>query len=347
MDNNNQEEAMQEGVNASGKFQHSLAGLKRVPTDGYYEYRTNPNPQTDPWIITGAMKVNRILTKDEVDDLVRKAGREPQRVERDDSDVRFAVKAENIEEINKEFNDNLQKQIDGTLEEGFVYQLGMPSGKILSTGMPYLPIELASYQINQKSTDKKHPFNISALKNLVISLQNPIAIFSYGDSTKAQNIIVEISHNNKNFLIGIHIMPDGLQINSIRGLFPKDTEEWLKWIQDGKSLRLEKEKVQDYIDSFRRINPGNQRVKDLDLDLVAKVIQNFENPPINSEKNSENLQGGDNMVFSVTPEQDAEYMRAVESGDMEKAGAMVKAAFKAKYPNTKVVDENGEPLVVF
>lgn len=82
-DNNYQQEAEAEGVNPSGKFQHSLAGLKRLPEDGYYMYRTNPNPETDPWIITGAMKVNKVLTRAEVDALVREAGREPQRVEGD------------------------------------------------------------------------------------------------------------------------------------------------------------------------------------------------------------------------------------------------------------------------
>lgn len=73
-----QEEAMSYGTNASGKFQHSLAGLPKVPKDGSYKYRTNPNPETDPWIITGAMKVNRLLTPSEVDEIVVSAGREPQ-----------------------------------------------------------------------------------------------------------------------------------------------------------------------------------------------------------------------------------------------------------------------------
>lgn len=76
-----QVEAEAEGITASGKFQHSLAGLKRLPKDGFYRYRTNPNPQTDPWIITGAMKVNRILSREEVDSIVRAAGREPQKVQ--------------------------------------------------------------------------------------------------------------------------------------------------------------------------------------------------------------------------------------------------------------------------
>ena len=79
-----QEEARQEGINPSGKYQHSLAGLKHLPTDGYYMYRTNPNPETDPWVITGAMKVNRILTRAEQAELVKIAGREPQQIQEGD-----------------------------------------------------------------------------------------------------------------------------------------------------------------------------------------------------------------------------------------------------------------------
>ncbi len=92
-----QEEARQEGINPSGKYQHSLAGLKHLPTDGYYMYRTNPNPETDPWVITGAMKVNRILTRAEQADLVSKAGREPQQIQEGD-----IVTDEVVNSINQE-----------------------------------------------------------------------------------------------------------------------------------------------------------------------------------------------------------------------------------------------------
>ena len=74
-----QEEAMSYGYNQNGKFQHSYAGLPRVPENGSYHYRTNPNPDTDPWIITGAMRIKRLLTPTEVDEMVKAAGREPQR----------------------------------------------------------------------------------------------------------------------------------------------------------------------------------------------------------------------------------------------------------------------------
>jgi site-specific DNA-cytosine methylase len=92
-----QEEARQEGINPSGKYQHSLAGLKHLPTDGYYMYRTNPNPETDPWVITGAMKVNRILTRAEQAELVKNAGREPQQIQEGDIATDDVVKSINQE----------------------------------------------------------------------------------------------------------------------------------------------------------------------------------------------------------------------------------------------------------
>lgn len=96
-DKDYQNEAHAEGINANGKYQHSLAGLKHLPTDGYYMYRTNPNPETDPWVITGAMKVNRLLTRAEQAELVRKAGREPQKIQDGDT-----VTDEVVNNINQE-----------------------------------------------------------------------------------------------------------------------------------------------------------------------------------------------------------------------------------------------------
>lgn len=55
----------------------------------------------------------------------------------------------------------------------------------------------------------------------------------------------------------------------------------------------------------------------------------------------------DDTRYSITPEMDADYRKAYEDGDVKKAEQMVKDAFIAKYPNTKVVDENGEPLTMY
>ena len=108
-----QDEAMSYGYNGAGNFQHSLAGLPKIPVDGSYTYRTNANPATDPWIITGAMKVNRVLTDSEVDELVRQAGREPQLREgktEEPRDVR-----ENNEPNFRVVNDNQQVFVSNAL----------------------------------------------------------------------------------------------------------------------------------------------------------------------------------------------------------------------------------------
>lgn len=61
----------------SDKYQHSLAGLPKLPVNGYYKYRTNPNPDTVPWVITGAMKVTKLLDDYDVAEIL--GGNAPER----------------------------------------------------------------------------------------------------------------------------------------------------------------------------------------------------------------------------------------------------------------------------
>lgn len=63
-------------------------------------------------------------------------------------------------------------------------------------------------------------------------------------------------------------------------------------------------------------------------------------PPIfdfaNSFSNDDIKKVEDAASFRVSPAQDAEYMSAVESGDMEKAIEMLSDAFLAAYPDNKL-----------
>ena len=63
----------------AGKTNSRDAYLKTVPTNGYYWYQTNPNAKVR-WLISGEIKVNKILTNEEVADLCHKAGFEPQKI---------------------------------------------------------------------------------------------------------------------------------------------------------------------------------------------------------------------------------------------------------------------------
>jgi hypothetical protein len=64
-DRDYQLEAMELGMKENGKFDRTQAGLPYVPMDGYYKYRTNVDPTTAPWYITGAMRVVEILDDDD------------------------------------------------------------------------------------------------------------------------------------------------------------------------------------------------------------------------------------------------------------------------------------------
>ena len=69
-----QTEANKRGTNAQGKLVAGKAQITdRIPTDGYYRYKTNPN-MTGEWLIGGSMKVNRILSDDEVAAINEEAG---------------------------------------------------------------------------------------------------------------------------------------------------------------------------------------------------------------------------------------------------------------------------------
>ena len=83
-----QTEAESFGYTENGKYRHSYAGLPKVPEDGYYVYRTNPDPTTVPWYITGAMRVVEILDDNDVRRILQEHGQEP--VQRQGGDIDLA-----------------------------------------------------------------------------------------------------------------------------------------------------------------------------------------------------------------------------------------------------------------
>jgi hypothetical protein len=72
-----QAEANKRGINKKGKLIPKMAHITdQIPADGYYRYKTNPNMEGE-WIIAGAMKIRRVLTDAEVDQLQVDHGLEP------------------------------------------------------------------------------------------------------------------------------------------------------------------------------------------------------------------------------------------------------------------------------
>lgn len=224
------------------------------------------------------------------------------------------AKAEgSVAALNTRFNNELQQQIDGNLPSNHIYQMGNPGKILLSTGVPDLPIQMNAKRLQDKATLFDHNFELYEVKDLVKALQNPLAVFSYGDKTKAQNIIVPLQKNGKNFIVGLSLNPTvggkALEINSIRNVFPKDNSEWLNWISQGKALYLDKEKIQTLI-AQQRTNLAD--VEYLDLDSAAKIVENFENPKPES-KNDILFRDGDAKDYEKAQARET-YERRVSTG---------------------------------
>lgn len=189
------------------------------------------------------------------------------------------------DEINERFNKELEQQISGNLPDGHIYRLGKPGNILRSTGVPNLPIQMSAKRLMEKATKYGHDFDLAEVHNLVNELQTPMAVFSYGDKDKMQNIIIGIESNGNHFIVGLSLNPvikgKKLEINSIRNVFPKQNAEWLNWISQGKLLFVDKEKVQALITKQRTILAD---VDYLDLNHVAKLVENFENPKFEDEE---------------------------------------------------------------
>ena len=75
---NYQPEANSYGVHPrTGKFDPRLAQLRTIPVNGFYRYKTSPK-MIGTWIITGSLKIRKILSRIEVEEICKKHGVTPQ-----------------------------------------------------------------------------------------------------------------------------------------------------------------------------------------------------------------------------------------------------------------------------
>ena len=71
-----QKEARERGIHKNGNFIARDAYIEKVPVNGFYRYKTNPQMYGE-WIIAGEMQVTRRMSDDEVYQMCREAGLEP------------------------------------------------------------------------------------------------------------------------------------------------------------------------------------------------------------------------------------------------------------------------------
>lgn len=329
-----QEEARQEGINPSGKYQHSLAGLKHLPTDGYYMYRTNPNPETDPWVITGAMKVNRILTRAEQADLVSKAGREPQQIQEGDivtDDVVNSINQEIADAPKFSLKDNQENPLnqDGTLkldkiksvdeltDEDFTSAFrnvelpAIPKNVDAAIGANGKPIVIKK-NIFEKNWNA-HKFTPDESKKVLNDALYNTDLVGHTQPTKKPNHWVAIKLDDKSPITVLEVNDN------------KNNVEVVGWYTlDERNLGRIKRQAERNGGELIMLTPKDDKVESLStppLSSAANIINSFETTKENGEK--VDVEG---TKFSL---KDEEYLKAVEDGNMEKAQKMVNEAADA------------------
>lgn len=156
------------------------------------------------------------------------------------------------------FDREIEAFVRGELPDNHVFFLGLPGEILKKCGFPeHKVITLTSSRLKQKSTQENHPFSPLNIKGLDKALQTPIAVFDYARSgnNDMQNVIVDITQDEKHFLAGISFNKkmSGYEVSNIRGLFPKDDYQWLHWVEQGKMIYGNKEKIQA-LSTQRRID---------------------------------------------------------------------------------------------
>lgn len=200
----------------------------------------------------------------------------------------------NIDEVNDQFNAELQQQIEGTLPQGHIYQLGHPSEALQAAGIPNLPIELAASRLETKASkdySSNHPFDLKNIQNLPQAISSPIAVFDSKTQPNSKVIFIELQQDGVNFVVAVKVHSQRanyqrkININSIRSVYPKDyTRDIINWINRGDLLRwADKEKILNWL-TQQQSNSADVDTPIKDISVATNIVNSFENPTLTDGK---------------------------------------------------------------
>ncbi len=198
---------------------------------------------------------------------------------RDYAEAHFGdVMEEGSDFVNERFNEQLEHLTEANADST-IMSCGLPSAPLLSVGIPDKDMRLYGNKLLKKS--KLHGYKISDVKDLPDALQEPIAIFE-GSHVGSFAVLTELEINGKKSLVSVDINKGELQdLNIITSVFGKGEKGVIHWINNGKMLFVDKEKALAWQATLAPIASATLKQE---LITATKVIENFENPPINEKK---------------------------------------------------------------
>jgi hypothetical protein len=284
----------------------------------------------------------------------------------EDEDIRYSVEGADYF-VNERFNEQLEKLTEKNADST-MFRLGYPDMILQSTGIPNKELRLYGNKLLKKA--EKHDFNVKDLVDLPTSIQTPMFVFK-GNHPDSFSIVTELKIRDKNVLVSIERNKDGeVDFNLISSVYGKSGRGIVHWLNNGKALYVNKEKALDYLrisapiaeaQDKGELNPSVSTEKALawqaalapiasatlkqELITATKIIENFENPPINEKKVIDDTTN-DMVRYSIKAseqlDKEDEIMgkKAAEIYEARvKMGKQMNQSDPKKMPNKKIFDE--------
>ena len=192
----------------------------------------------------------------------------------DEMNLRFRE----IQEVNERFNEKLSGLTEDNADK-VTLDLGNPSSVLLAAGVEDKPMKLYGNKVIKKM--KKHGFKLDELRNLPEAVAEPIAVFNNYGKAGNKSILTELETEQGNFLVTLTLgKGHDVDFNVVTSVFGKGESNIVDWINKGFATYIDKEKALDYLhhSALKAVTSDNQELSD-----ATKIVENFENPIIDSE----------------------------------------------------------------
>ena len=201
-----------------------------------------------------------------------------------------------------------------------------------------------------------HKIPVSELRNLQIELDNPIAVFDSRTAADGMVVLTRLvdRQNNEKAVVALKLGARAEQhiVNAVASVHGRPDSQLQGWIDDG-LLRYVNKQARKTSARWLQL-PGERELrarrvlteKDFTAEQLGMIVQDA--PADGKGKIALPPKRGETelSVATVTREEDAAYMDAVNRGDMETAQRMVREAAERAMPETMVTDGSGEPKTV-
>ena len=212
--------------------------------------------------------------------------------ESESASERAAETSYGIEEVNRKFNEDLQKLNEDNADKVILW-LGSPSNILLAAGVEHKPMKLYGNKVIKKM--KKHGFALEELQDLPNAVANPIAVFDNYGREGNRTILTELRSQERNIMVAVTLGKNSVDVdfNIVSSVFGKGASNIVDWINNGYLTYVNKEKALNYLHfSERNISEASNNKE---LSSAAKIVKDFENPKIVGEKSvlHSNIDRGD------------------------------------------------------